>query len=125
MSSELRRGLLVLGALVAAWTMIGIPAHATYGARVTADEPQYLLTAISLGDDGDLDIADELADEAYRPFHRVDLDPQTLPARRRRPPDQPARSAAARRCSRLPMRVGGWVGGEGDAGRARRGRWRC
>ena len=74
----MRRALLALAALVTAWTAVGIAAHATYGARVTADEPQYLLSAISLGEDGDLDISDEIAREAYRPFHRVDLDPQTV-----------------------------------------------
>ena len=108
MSSDLRRGLSLLGLIVAAWTMIGIAAHATYGARVTADEPQYLLTAISLGRDGDLDIADELADEAYRPFHGVDLDPQTYPldrdGRQISPHDPllPVMIAPA-------MRLGGWV----------------
>ena len=34
--------------------------RAAYGAQTTADEPQYLLTAISLAEDGDLDVADEL-----------------------------------------------------------------
>ncbi len=108
MTSDLRRGLSILGLIVAAWTMIGIAAHATYGARVTADEPQYLLTAISLGHDGDLDIADELADEAYRPFHVVDLDQQTYPldrdGRQISPHDPllPVMIAPA-------MRLGGWV----------------
>lgn len=108
MTSDLRKGLSILGLIVAAWTMIGIAAHATYGARVTADEPQYLLTAISLGHDGDLDIADEIAAEAYRPFHVVDLDPQTYPldrdGRQISPHDPllPVMIAPA-------MRLGGWV----------------
>src|SRR5262249_60601890 len=68
-----------LGFVVAAVTALGIPAHAPSGARVTADEPQYLLTAISLGEDGDLDIFDELESERYRRFHRVDLPRQTWP----------------------------------------------
>ena len=108
MTSDLRRGLSILGLIVAAWTMIGIAAHATYGARVSADEPQYLLTAISLGHDGDLDIADEIAAEAYRPFHVVDLDPQTYPldrdGRQISPHDPllPVMIAPA-------MRLGGWV----------------
>ena len=89
--------------------MIGVPAHATYGARVTADEPQYLLTAISLGDDGDLDISDELADEAYRPFHSVDIDPQTYPlddSGRQVSPHDPLLPVALA----TPVRLGGWVG---------------
>ena len=75
----LTRRLLLLAVVVAAVAAIGIPAHATYGARVTADEPQYLLTALSLGRQFDLDISDEIADEQYRPFHAVDLDRQTAP----------------------------------------------
>ncbi|MBY5161728.1 hypothetical protein [Salsipaludibacter albus] len=58
-------------ALVAALAGLAVPA--TYGARTTADEPHYLLTALSLAEDGDVDIADELADERWRSFHRVEL----------------------------------------------------
>lgn len=104
----MRRSLFVLGALVAGWTMIGIPAHATYGARLTADEPQYLLTAISLGNDGDLDISDELADEAYRPFHSVDIDPQTYPlddSGRQISPHDPLLPVVLA----IPVRLGGWI----------------
>ena len=103
----MKRGLLLLGAVVAGWTMLGVPAHATYGARVTADEPQYLLTAVSLGQDGDLDISDELAAEAYRPFHRVDIDPQTFPldeAGRQVSPHDPLLPAILAG----PVRFGGW-----------------
>jgi hypothetical protein len=104
----MRRSLVALGALVAGWTMIGIPAHATYGARVTADEPQYLLSAISLGNDGDLDISDELADGAYRSFHSVDIDPQTYPldgSGRQVSPHDPLLPAVLA----APVRLGGWV----------------
>lgn len=108
MTGALSRWLLALGALVAAWTMLGIPAHATYGARTSADEPQYLLTAISLGRDGDLDISDELADEAYRPFHGVDIDPQTYAlddGGRQISPHDPLLPVLLA----VPMRLGGWV----------------
>ena len=44
---------------------LAIQARATYGAQVTADEPQYLLTAISLGEDFDLNIADEIDDGRF------------------------------------------------------------
>ncbi len=104
----MRRWLLALGAVVAGWTMLGIPAHASYGARVTADEPQYLLTALSLGRDGNLDISDELESQAYRPFHRVDVDPQTYPldeVGRQISPHDPLLPAVLA----LPMRFGGWV----------------
>ncbi len=88
--------------------MIGVASHATYGARVTADEPQYLLSAISLGNDGDLDISDELAEEAYRPFHTVDIDPQTYPlddSGRQVSPHDPLLPALLA----IPVRTGGWV----------------
>ena len=70
-------GLILVGLVAAAWAMVALPAQATYGARVTADEPQYLLSALSLGEDLDLDISDEIADRAYEPFHEITLDPQT------------------------------------------------
>ncbi len=71
-------GLVLFGLAVFAITALGIGARATYGAHTTADEPQYLLSALSLWEDGDLDISDELADERYREFHEVDLPQQTL-----------------------------------------------
>jgi hypothetical protein len=56
--------------------LAGLPGRATVGARTTADEPQYLLTALSLATDGDLDIADELAARRWRAFHEADLPQQ-------------------------------------------------
>ena len=50
-----------LGLLAFLGAAAGIRVPATHGAQTTADEPQYLLTAISLAEDRDLDIADELA----------------------------------------------------------------
>ncbi len=41
----------------------GIGSRASYGAQTTADEPHYLLTALSLAHDGDLDVRDEFAAE--------------------------------------------------------------
>lgn len=70
--------LCVFGLLVAAVAALGIGARATYGAQTTADEPQYLLSAISLWEDGNLDVSDELAEERYREFHEADLPQQTL-----------------------------------------------
>ena len=63
-------GVALLGAVAAAG---GVPGRATYGARVTADEPHYLLTALSLAEDASLDVSDEIAADRYRPFHEVDL----------------------------------------------------
>ena len=87
---------------------IGIPARATYGARTTADEPHYLLTAMSLWEDRSLDYADERAELRYWPFHAV-----LLPVQAERQTDGdvvaphdpllPAVLAA-------PVGLGGWVG---------------
>lgn len=71
-------GLVLFGLAVFAITAFGIGVRATYGAQTTADEPQYLLSALSLWEDGSLDISDELAEERYRDFHEADLPQQTL-----------------------------------------------
>ena len=114
---------MVVGLVVAAWASVGaIPARATYGARTTADEPQYLLTAPRLAEDGDLDIADEIAERRYEPFHEVTLDPQTEVARRR-PPSSAPTTRCCRCCSRRPMALGGVGGGQGHPRRARRASW--
>ena len=97
---------------VAVWTFaIALPAigaRATYGARVTSDEPQYLTTAISMGEDFDLDISDELAERRFEPYHEIDLNPQTIElddsGRRISPHDPLLPTLLA-----LPMRLGGWI----------------
>lgn len=94
-----------LVAVVAA--LIGLPARATYGARTSADEPQYLLTATSLAADGDLDIADEIATAAYLDYHEVPIDRQA--ARRsdggRISPHDPLLPLLLA----APMAIGGWA----------------
>ena len=74
---QLGRGMAIVGVGVALAAAAAAPARATYGARTTADEPQYLLTAISLAEDFDLDISDELRQERWRPFHEALLPQQT------------------------------------------------
>lgn len=103
------RQAIVLAAVVAVLgAAAGVPTRATYGARTTADEPQYLLTAISVAEDADLDIGDELRTRRWRAFHAAPLPQQTrpLPGGRRISPHDPL----------LPVllapavAVGGWVG---------------
>ena len=103
---RLRGGVLVAVAVAPA---PALPARATYGARTTADEPQYLLSALSLWEDRDLDIADELADRALA----------RLP-RGRSCPCRPSRSTTAAEVSphdpllpvllAVPVGLGGWAG---------------
>ena len=96
-------GLVAFGAAAA-----GLDVRASYGARVTGDEPYYLITAISLAEDRDLDVSDEIAKESFRPFHEIPLDEQTRPLEggRRVSPHDPL----------LPLllapavALGGWVG---------------
>ena len=89
-------------------TLLGIPARATYGAQTSADEPQYLLTALSIAQDGDLDIADQRYSGAYRDFHEVLLPIQTelQPDGSRISPHNPLLPLYLA----LPMWIGGWVG---------------
>lgn len=83
-------------------------ARASHGGHVTGDEPQYLFTAISLGEDLDLDIADERADERWRPFHDggpPQVQTELLDGGRRVSPHDPLLPALLA----LPVRAGGWV----------------
>jgi len=75
--------------------------------RLTGDEPHYLVTAISLAEDGDLDIADEIAEERYLPFHELELVPQAdpLPGGRLVSPHDPLFPALLA----APAAAGGWV----------------
>lgn len=106
--TRLRWWLAGLALAVAAWTAGAVPARATYGGRTTADEPQYLLSAISLGEDLDLDISDELRDERWRDFHDAELPVQTEPDADGRAvsPHDPLLPAVLA----VPVLVGGWAG---------------
>ncbi len=98
-----------IGAAVTVIALCGIGARATYGARTTADEPQYLLSASSLAADGDLDIGNQLDARSYAPYHEIPVDTQTRElndsGRRVSPHDPllPVLLAA-------PMAIGGWIG---------------
>lgn len=105
----LRARLILVGLLGFAVAVLAIDARSTYGARVSSDEPQYLLTALSLAHDRDLDISDEIAEEAYRDFHEVTLDQQTIElddSGRRLSPHDPLLPLILAG----PVRVAGWPG---------------
>ncbi len=99
-------------AAVAVWTFAAalpaIGARATYGAQVSGDEPQYLTTAISIGEDFDLDISDEIDERRFEPYHEISLNVQTIElddSGRRVSPHDPLLPGFLA----LPMRLGGWV----------------
>src|SRR5215211_7802137 len=57
-----------LGVAFALLYQLGVPIRASYGARVNVDEPFYLLTTVSLLEDGDLDLRNDYALHRYRAF---------------------------------------------------------
>jgi hypothetical protein len=64
-------------AFVVAVLGIGVPS--LHNVQAGVDEPQYLLSALSLAEDGDLDISDELDAQRWRVFHGDQLPVQTTP----------------------------------------------
>jgi hypothetical protein len=62
-----RAGVTVLGAALVPYLLLG--AHVTTTISATSDEPYYLLVAHSLVHDGDIDLANNLAERHYRPFY--------------------------------------------------------
>jgi hypothetical protein len=105
---ELRRAMVVVGLVAFGFGLLVLPARATYGARTTADEPQYLLSAVSLWEDRDLDITDELAAERWRDFHEAQLPVQTEPLAdgRTMSPHDPLLPVLLA----VPVGLGGWAG---------------
>ena len=86
----------------------GIDVRASYGARTTGDEPYYLITAVTLWDDRNLDISDEIEAGAFRAWHEIPLDEQTKPLEggRRVSPHDPLLPLVLAPA----MAIGGWVG---------------
>lgn len=69
MSTRLRAALLLVFAIGTLAAALGLGVRASAAGYAAVDEPQYLLTALSLVEDGDLDITDELADRRWFAFH--------------------------------------------------------
>lgn len=102
--------MLVTGVVVAVWVAPAAWARATSGARTTADEPHYIMTAISLAEDRSLDVSDERAAGRYRPFHEVGLPLQeeTQTDGSRISPHDPLLPALLA----VPVATGGWLAGK-------------
>ncbi|MGH2773256.1 MAG: hypothetical protein ACRDIU_09000, partial [Actinomycetota bacterium] len=93
-------------AFIASAAVTGV--RGSFGNRLTGDEPEYMLTAISLAEDADLNIADEHAAKRYRPFHQSRLPAQALkkPGPVMVSPHDPLLSALLA----VPVAAGGWIG---------------
>ena len=104
---RLRLAMLVVGLLTVLAAGLGIGVRATHGGHAAVDEPQYLLSALSLWEDHDLDISDELADRRFLAFHDLDLPVQTAvrPDGSQLSPHDPLLPVLLA----VPMGVGGWV----------------
>jgi len=66
-----------VGLLAAVAAALGIGVPGTDGGHAAVDEPQYLLSALSVWEDGNLDISDELAADRARSYHAAELPVQT------------------------------------------------
>ena len=104
---RLRLAMVVVGLLTVLAAGLGIGVQATHGGHAAVDEPQYLLSALSLWEDHDLDISDELADRRFLAFHDADLPVQTAarPDGRQLSPHDPLLPVLLA----VPMGLGGWV----------------
>ncbi|MFI7052828.1 hypothetical protein ACIBLB_12310 [Streptosporangium canum] len=107
-----RAGLTVRTALVAVVgtvaALLGIGVRARFGAHVAVDEPQYLLTALSIFEDFDLDITDELDDGRWMPWAGTEALPvqtEVLPGGTQISPHDPLLPILLA----VPMGLGGWI----------------
>lgn len=106
--ASLARAMAAAFVIAVAASALGIGVRATFGAHVAVDETQYVLTAISLAEDRDLDISDELAAERWRAFADVEPPRQTevLADGREISPHDPLLSLVLA----VPVGVAGWIG---------------
>ncbi|MGQ0679482.1 MAG: hypothetical protein ACT4OM_07490 [Actinomycetota bacterium] len=104
---RLRLAVISVSLLAFGMAALGAPIRSSYYALTTGDEPHYLLTALSLAQDRSLDLSDEQADERYRPFHEIRLQPQgkVLAGGRIVAPHDPGLPALLA----VPMKLGGWM----------------
>ncbi len=99
--------MLAVALLAALAAGLGAGVRSTYGGYAAVDEPEYLLTALSLAEDHDLDISDELRDRRYLDFHDADLPVQTSarPDGSRLSPHDPLLPLLLA----APVGLGGWL----------------
>lgn len=104
----MRRALALVFIVATVAAAAGIGVRATFGAHVAVDEVQYLLSAVSLAEDGDLDISDEWAQQRWADF--ADREPpvqtEVLAGGRELSPHDPLLPILLA----APMGAFGWVG---------------
>lgn len=98
-------GVAVLAFVAAA---LGIPVPATPNEPVAVDEPQYLMTAQSLWADGDLDIANQIAEQSWRDYTPVEPPIETVvqPGGQQISPHDPLLPLLLA----APLGIAGWIG---------------
>ncbi|MGP3916976.1 hypothetical protein [Nonomuraea sp. 10N515B] len=74
---RLRSAMVLVAAVAIAAAALGIGVRTGFGHHVSSDEPQYLLTALSLFEDRDLDVSDEIAERRWAVFGGTYLPRQT------------------------------------------------
>ena len=106
--ASLVRAMAAVCAVAVVASALGIGVRGTFGAHVAVDETQYALTALSLAEDRNLDISDELAAERWRDFADEEPPGQTevLAGGREVGPHDPLLPLLLA----LPMGLGGWIG---------------
>ncbi|HTI33140.1 MAG TPA: hypothetical protein VL422_05635 [Miltoncostaea sp.] len=104
---SLRAAMLLVALMAFGAAAAGVGVKAAYAERTTADEPHYLVTAISIWSDGDLDVYDEFLHRDYAPFNGLMLRPQAEPTRDGRliEPHDPLLPVLLA----VPTGLGGWV----------------
>lgn len=96
-----------VAALAFAAAALGIGVRATPNEQVAVDEPQYLMTALSLATDGDLDIGNQLDQRQWRQFSAVAPPQETIirPDGSQISPHDPLLPVLLA----VPVAAGGWV----------------
>ncbi|WP_283134096.1 hypothetical protein [Rhizohabitans arisaemae] len=97
----------LVGVVATVSAALGIGVRARFGGHVAVDEPQYLLTALSIFEDFSLDISDELAERRWEPWAGSSLPVQTevLADGSEISPHDPLLPLILA----VPMGLGGWV----------------
>jgi hypothetical protein len=104
----LRRAMLLVAVVATVAAVLGIGVRALETAHVAVDEEQYVVSGISLAEDGNLDITDELADQRWRAFADVPphIETSVLPDGTQISPHDPLLPLLLA----VPTGLGGWVG---------------